>query len=164
METQNRNEIPESLRPTAAAAFLNGPMFGAVARGGEAYSRALLGWQNELLRFAGARLRTDTEFGRSLVGCRDWMEAARLQQSWLNAAVQEYVEEAGRLLRLATSLGGELDETAREEAEEVAARGTDWAEQASSEMASSETDRSGRSRSATGRAASQPRPRRRQRG
>jgi hypothetical protein len=164
METENRNEIPESLRPTTAAAFLNGPVFGAVARGGEAYGRALLGWQNELLRFAGARLRSDTEFGRSLVGCRDWMEAARLQQSWLNAVVQDYVEETGRLLRLATTLGGEFDETAREETEEVAARGAEWTERARSEMGRSETARSEAGRSEAGRAAAQPRPRRRQRG
>jgi hypothetical protein len=145
---QDHNPTSESLAPGAAAAFLNGPVLGAVARGGEAYGRALLGWQNELLRFAEGRLRADTDLGRSLVGCRDWAEVARLQQSWLSATLQDYVDEVGRLFRLAAAVGDELSETAGEEVRQAAARGTDRAE---------------RARSAVGRAAAQSRPRRRQR-
>jgi hypothetical protein len=150
METHSeRHEKPESLQPFAAAALLNGPVLGAVSRGGEAYSRALLSWQSELLRFASERLRNDTEFGRSLIGCRDLMDASRLQQSWLSTTLQDYVDEAGRLFRLARSLGSDVAETSREETQEVAERGADRARRAANE---------------TGRAAAHSRPRRRQRG
>jgi hypothetical protein len=144
-----RNQMPESLQPSTAAAFLNGPVLGALTRGGEVYGRNLLRWQNELLRFASERLRNDTEFGRSLIGCRDWTDASRLQQAWLSNTLQDYVEETGRLFRLATSQEGDVAETSREEAQEVADRGGDWA---------------ARARKGTGRAAVHARPRRRQRG
>jgi hypothetical protein len=144
-----RNEMPESLQPSAAAAFLNAPVLGALTRGGEVYGRALFSWQSELLRFASERLHSDTEFGRSLLGCRDWMDASRLQQSWFSSTLQDYVEETGRLFRLATNLGGDVAETSREEAQEVADRGGEWA---------------ARARKETARAAAHTGPRRRQRG
>jgi hypothetical protein len=160
MATQaERQETFESLRPTAAAAFLNGPVFGAMGRGSEAYGRALLAWQSELLRFTSARLRNDTEFGRSLIGCRDWQDAARLQQAWLSGTVQDYVDQAGRLLRLATGLGSEVAETSREEAQEVAEKGTDWAARARDETRVA----AARAGKVAGRAAARSQPRRRQR-
>jgi ElaB/YqjD/DUF883 family membrane-anchored ribosome-binding protein len=162
----HRSEMPESLQPAAAAAFLNGPMFGALARGSEAYSRALLNWQSELLRFATSRLRTDTEFGRSLVGVRDWTDATRLQQSWLNNALQDYIDEAGRLFRLAAGLSSDVAETSRQEVEQVAERGADWAKRASHETANQArqaADQTEETVRRAGRAAARSQPRRRQR-
>jgi Phasin protein len=143
-----RNEMPETLQPSAAAAFLNGPVLGALTRGSEVYGRALFSWQSELLRFAGERLRNDTEFGQSLIGCRDWTDASRLQQAWLSSTLQDYVDEAGRLFRLASGLAGDVAETSREESRTVAEQGAHWAK---------------RARKETGRAAAHSRPRRRQR-
>jgi hypothetical protein len=120
----------------------------AFMKSGEGYGRALFGWQNALLRFASNRLRQQADFGEALIQCRDWKEAARLQQDWMASMVRDYADEASRLLRMSAELGRGFAETTSQGEEDLAGRGADFAERAGKQSS---------------RAAMHSRPRRRQR-
>jgi hypothetical protein len=133
---------------SSAAPFLNSPVFDSFARTSEAYSRAWLAWQRELLDFASLQLHSGAELGQALVQTRDPMDLARLQQEWIASTVQAYADEANRLMRLATSMGNDVAGTTREGVRRTAENGAEMMKRAGNE---------------TARAAENPRPRRRQR-
>lgn len=93
-----------------------GPVFEVAARTGSAYSKAYLAWQDEILRFTSTRFQRDAEFGTNLLKCDKWADAARLQQSWVTSAVEDYVNEANKLMELATSLTNDVARSARDTA------------------------------------------------
>lgn len=106
--------------PAAFAVGSLGPMFEAAARTSNAYSKAYLAWQDELLRSTSTRLQRDTEFGNNLLKCDKWADAARLQQSWVASAVEDYVSQANKLFTLATGLTGDVARSSSEQAGEAA--------------------------------------------
>jgi hypothetical protein len=108
-----------------AAPFLNSPVFGSFTRSSEAYSRAWLAWQHELLDFASLQLRSGAELGQALVQTRDPMDLARLQQEWIASTIRAYADEASRLMRLATNMGNDLADTTREQARRTAENGAE---------------------------------------
>ena len=81
-------------------------MINAALRAGETCAA----WNGEVLRFASDRLRHDSELGFALAKCRSWTEAAELQRDWATKTTQDYFEEGGRLLRLATRSGTDPEE------------------------------------------------------
>lgn len=91
------------------------PMFEAAARTGNAYSRAYLSWQSEILRFTSARLQRDAEFGSDLLKCDKWADAARVQQSWMKSTVEDYINEANKLLELATDFTHDVAQTSSDQ-------------------------------------------------
>jgi hypothetical protein len=112
--------------PTASflAADLGRPALDALARATEWYAKTLLSWQGEIVRFATARLDSDVEFGRSVMNCRNWTEASRLQQDWAVSTLNDYADEANRLVQLATGQekeGADIMRRAMEEETEAAA-------------------------------------------
>jgi hypothetical protein len=95
---------------TAAVPFLavvpfNGPILAAAIRAGEAFSKLYLAWQEELARFAAIRFDSANETGRKLLMCRDWAEAAKVQQEWAASAVNEFFDEPSRLVQIASKIG-----------------------------------------------------------
>jgi len=87
---------------------LEGSPMENLTRAGEAYTKACVAWQQELARFAAARLQQDGELGRRLLTSGNWLEAIRLQQEWASAVSRDYFEEANRLMQLAQQAGAEL--------------------------------------------------------
>lgn len=85
------------------APFLfNGSMTEIVSRAGEAWTRACMEWQEEVARFASARMEDDLELARSLAQCQSVVDLVMLQQKWAAAAVRDYTEETGQLMQIAT--------------------------------------------------------------
>lgn len=133
-----------------------GPVFEVAARTGSAYSTAYLAWQDEILRFTSARLERDAEFGTNLLKCDKWADAARLQQSWVTAAVEDYVNEANKLFALATNLTADMARGTRETrqtagaAVEPAAEGAGRFARAAAETVAAATDETRKTAEAAG--------------
>ena len=73
----------------------------------EAYGRAWGGylevWNRcgrELMDFAAARLRKDTELGESLSKCRTWDETAEVQSDWMRTALDDYARETEKVMEI----------------------------------------------------------------
>lgn len=90
--------------PFTTLALTNGPAFDAFTRVGEACTKACVAWQEEVMRFAGDRLKKDSELGQSMTACQNWADLAKVQQEWAAATARDYAEEAARLTQLATKL------------------------------------------------------------
>ncbi len=81
-----------------------GSMANTIAMG-EAYAKACLEFQDEWLRFVGARLKDDVETQKCLAECDSVSDVVKVQQDWLAAASRDYLEEAGKLMQIATRAG-----------------------------------------------------------
>lgn len=67
----------------------------------QAGAQACMEWQQELARFAAARLQEDLRVPASLASCRDVGDLVSVQQKWLDTATQDYMTEGERLMRIA---------------------------------------------------------------
>ncbi|TSD82935.1 phasin family protein [Mycobacterium sp. KBS0706] len=83
--------------PFPALAPFGAPIAKTFARAGEAYAKAWLEWQEELVGFVSTRLREDLDLRKSIVGQPNLSEAIKLQQDWAIAAVRDYLDEASKL-------------------------------------------------------------------
>lgn len=79
-------------------ADLTGRAFEAWIHGGEAYVRAWLAWQQEVLCFFGSRLRWDGQVSAALSKCRTLSEVAEVQQDWAISTARDYLDEINRLM------------------------------------------------------------------
>jgi hypothetical protein len=98
--------------PVDVAQWWSPPIMSVAYNAGETCAA----WNGEVLRFASERLRQDSEFGFALAKCRSWTEAADLQRDWATRTTQDYFEEGGRLLQLATRWGADIAGTSSERA------------------------------------------------
>jgi hypothetical protein len=94
--------------PFLAAPWFNVPMVDALTRAGESCTKACQAWQEEVVRFTASRLECDSELGRKLVACRNWADAAKLQQDWAAITAQDYLNEANRMTQLASKFGAKV--------------------------------------------------------
>ena len=78
----------------ATLAAVQGGALSAMTQAGQAYVEGIVELNRELAHFVQARWQRDLELGQSLAKCRDWNEAAELQQDWVQTATQEYFAEA----------------------------------------------------------------------
>lgn len=101
------------------------------SRMGTAYSQAMLDqqrdWlvsmsklQRDYLGFLGERMRKDVEVAKQMAECRDMNAAVELQADFVNAARQDYIEEAQKLL----AMSREMAESCIERLAEVPEGGT----------------------------------------
>jgi hypothetical protein len=58
----------------------------------------------EMSEFATARLRENMEFTSTVMRCGDPQEAVRLEMDYARHATQQYLDEASRLMNMATEL------------------------------------------------------------
>ena len=54
----------------------------------------------ELMDFAAARLRKDTELGESLAKCRSWDETAEVHNDWMRATFDDYARETEKVMAI----------------------------------------------------------------
>jgi hypothetical protein len=104
-EGENERDRPSS---SSVAFDLARPALDALTRTTEWYAKAALTWQNEIMRFATERLGS----------------ASKLQQDWAVSMLNDYADEARRLVRIAIGMereGAEITQRAIEEETEAAA-------------------------------------------
>jgi hypothetical protein len=112
------------------------PLLDMMVIGGETCARAFLAYQQELLRFAAARLQSRAELGSSLAQSRDWFEAAAVQQRWLSAAMADWARETQRLLQMSSDLAVEHAHQAEQRAHGIAQAAADTVRQAADQAQS----------------------------
>ncbi len=98
------HRAPDMPTPFPPVAALNGQFVEAFMHTGEAYAKACVEWQQEILRFMGSRLQWDGRVGEALAKCKTVSEIAEVQRDWAMSTAQEYFDEANRLAQLATRL------------------------------------------------------------
>ncbi len=79
-----------------------GNMATSLAAASQAYMNAVGKCQGEICSFVTKRLTNDLEHGRKLAECKDWHQAAAIQQQWLSQAVEDYVSEGQKLMQMTT--------------------------------------------------------------
>jgi hypothetical protein len=94
----------DTLRAALPPEALNGRFLEALMHGSEAYTKAILAWQTELLRFLGSQLQWDGRVGEALAKCRTLAEVAEVQRDWAMTAARDYVDELDRLTQLAAKI------------------------------------------------------------
>jgi hypothetical protein len=60
-------------------------------------------WQTEWTNFVAARIEHDRATLQRLAGCRDLLEAAKVQQEWFAEATAAYLEEGRRIAAIAVT-------------------------------------------------------------
>lgn len=85
----------------------NPEMIGSLGEVGSAYLRGVVTLNQEVNEFINKRLEHDAELTRALGKCKDWTEAAELQQNWFREASEEYAANAKKLMEMTTQLMNE---------------------------------------------------------
>ncbi len=106
----------------------NGPIVDTLVRTAESFGKTCFAWQEEVFRFASARLQRDTELGQALVNTRNWADAAKLQQEWASSTIRDYTSEATRLLEIATQAQSDIMHASADIAPAATQRATEAAE------------------------------------
>jgi len=99
-----RHGDADTAAPFHPLAAFSGPVLDNLMRTGEAYAKACLAWQEEILRFVGARVECARDAGESLAKCESPGDFAELQKTWMMTAAQDYFEGANRLAQLTYKL------------------------------------------------------------
>ncbi len=97
----NETQVSGATAPFSVVGPFGEPVVKTIAQAGEAYAKAWLEWQEELVDFTSTRLREGLGFRQSLVGRQTLSDVFKLQQDWAIAAVRAYLDEAGKLTEIA---------------------------------------------------------------
>ncbi len=79
----------------------NGEYFNALLKANQALASGMASLGQEVLTFAGMRMRRSFEVSETLLNCKDFNEVFRIQIQHTQAANAQYLEEANKLLILA---------------------------------------------------------------
>ncbi len=85
----------------------NGAAMASFTQAFQTYLNGMTRFSGELTDFVNTRMRHDMELGQDLAGCRDWTEAASLQQQWFSEATGEYLAETQKLMGLTAKMATE---------------------------------------------------------
>lgn len=98
-------EKTEGLR---ALTSMNGALFEAYAQAGRSYLSRLTAINEEIASFTAERMQENTRASQSLMQCKEWQDAVRVQQEWLQSTSQSYLQETQRLFGIfgQTALSG----------------------------------------------------------
>jgi len=107
-------ETPQAATPVAgmpeidyrAFALASGASMHALLQASDAMMKGMMAVGQEMTEFASARIRENVERSETLMQCADPVSAFGLQCNFAQKATQQYLEEAGRLMALATQLTG----------------------------------------------------------
>ncbi len=99
-----KQQQPGLGEPFEQVAAFNDVAMDFFSRAGGAYFKGATALNGEMVKFVSARLNHDAELGQSLSKCRNWTEAAELQQGWMQTVSQEYFAEASKLFELASKM------------------------------------------------------------
>jgi hypothetical protein len=90
----------------------------ALMRASDAMLKGMMAMSQEMTDFTNARLRQTVERSETLLRCSDPAEAFGVQCDFAQKATQQYLDEANRLMALATTVTGKcwepLEECTRE--------------------------------------------------
>lgn len=75
--------------PSPMLQNFNPEMIGSLGEAGSAYLRGVVSLNQEITGFINKRLEHDADLSRALGKCKDWKEAAELQQKWFREASEE---------------------------------------------------------------------------
>jgi phasin family protein len=113
-----------------AFALASGATVKALLQASDVMMKGMMAVSQEMSEFANKRMHENMERSQSLLHCTDPSSAFGLQCDFAQKATQQYLEEAGRLMALATQLSGKCWEPLQTYTQETVARA---AETASSE-------------------------------
>jgi hypothetical protein len=99
-----RHHEPESPAPSQPMQGQSNPLSDIWVHNWEAYAKAWLSWQQEVLRFWGARLQWDGQVSGAFAKCRTMSELAEIQQDWAMSTARDYAEELTRLAQAGANL------------------------------------------------------------
>jgi hypothetical protein len=77
---------------------LNGTMFEAYARAGQAIMQTAFAMNQELVRFASERFKAEMEGFQTLTKCKDWKEVSNVQSEFMQTAMATYQAETSKLM------------------------------------------------------------------
>jgi hypothetical protein len=80
------------------------PLAAAMAECSEVCTKSFAEWQEEIARFAQARMQRNGEVAEAAARCRDVNDFIGLQQEWLKTASQDYLQETARIMGLASRM------------------------------------------------------------
>ncbi len=99
-------------------ALASGTTMQALMRASDAMLKGAMALSQEMTEFTNARLRQNVERSETLLRCSDPAEAFGLQCDFAHKTTQQYLDEANRLMALATDVTGKcwqpLEECTRE--------------------------------------------------
>jgi hypothetical protein len=84
-----------------------------LGRSGETYGRLFAAMRDEFTGFAQRRLDANMATMRAWYECRSFNDALALQQSWLQCAVEQYVDQGNRVLETCRLAAGDMAEAAQ---------------------------------------------------
>jgi len=90
------------------------------SRSGETYGRLFATMREEVTGFVQRRLDANLATMRAWSECRSLNDALALQQSWVQCAVEQYVDEGNRVLETCRLAATDIAEAAQPEAEKLA--------------------------------------------
>lgn len=105
-----------------AMAAASGTTLQAFMRASDAMLKGMIALNQEMTEFTNARLRQNVERSETLLRCADPAAAFNLQCDFAHKATQQYLEEANRLMALATQMTGKCWEPIEECAKETLGR------------------------------------------
>lgn len=105
MANLNAAKGPQRIESSVAdATALAQPLAEAMAECGQACSKGFAQWQDEVARFAQARLQRNSELAEAMARCRDVNDMVGLQQEWLKASGQDYLQQTARMMGIASRI------------------------------------------------------------
>lgn len=108
MTTTTRKRVPGNEpsvpNPWTMMANCNGPAMAAYLEASRAFTNGLMTLNNEILSFATKRWGHDKDLSQTLTGCDNWAKASAVQQDWTQQAMKDYVDEASRLMDMASKM------------------------------------------------------------
>ena len=113
-ETQQQAPTPEVQGAMAA----NEQNLSALMRSNEVLLGSILELTQQVFAFGAARLQENIRMSQSLMSCRDPDEAVRSEGEFLQSAVEQYLDQSGKMLELMSRMTRDcwspLEDRARE--------------------------------------------------
>ena len=120
-------ETPAPAPEVRAAMALNEQNFNALMKANEVLMGNVLELTQQIFAFGAARLQENIRISQSLMSCRDPDEAVRSEGEYLQSAVEQYVDQSGKMLELMSRMTREcwspLEDRAREVVRDLQATG-----------------------------------------
>jgi urease accessory protein UreF len=89
-----------------------------------ASSQRCMDWNAEVARFMTTRMTRDAETVQAAIGCGDGLKLAEIQQAWVTQTVEDYVQEAQRLMQMSSDIVTGLFASAEQTAPRTSVEGS----------------------------------------
>jgi hypothetical protein len=89
---------------------------------GQVVAKAMTDWNRECRRFATHLMGQTAEAAAQVASCKNLPEVFAVQARWLQAVIDDYVKETGRLMEVNSKLIGDMVQVGRVETREGPAK------------------------------------------